>query len=118
MPSSSKCIYKKGKSVGISRIWDFQGDSVVKKLLANAGDKGDTGLIPGSGRSDNGNGIPLKDARLGNPMDRGAWRAIVYGVATKWLKHLSHEDRKVAKFIPKENKREGIIKIVSKIDEI
>ena len=27
----------------------FPGDTVVKNLLANAGDLGDTGLIPGSG---------------------------------------------------------------------
>ena len=32
----------------------FPGDSVVKKLLANAGDTRDVGLIPGSGRSPGG----------------------------------------------------------------
>ena len=55
---------------------------MVKNLLANAGEIGDTGLILGSGRSGNGNVNPLKYACLGNPMDRGAWRAIVYGVVT------------------------------------
>ena len=30
---------------------DFLGDAVVKNLPANAGDPGDVGLIPGSGRS-------------------------------------------------------------------
>ena len=55
---------------------------MVKNLLANAGETGDTALILGSGRSGNGNGNPLKYACLGNHMDRGAWRAIVYGVAT------------------------------------
>ena len=52
---------------------------VVKNLPANAGD---IGLIPGLGRSpEEGNGNPLQYSCLGNPMDRGAWRAIVHGVA-------------------------------------
>ena len=43
---------------------------------------GDLGLIPGSGRSPGeGNGNPLQYSCLGNPMDRGAWRATVHGVA-------------------------------------
>jgi len=54
------------------------GGSVVKNLPANAGD---AGLILGLGRSPGGgNGNPLQYSRLGNPMDRGAWRATVYGV--------------------------------------
>ena len=41
---------------------------------------GDLGLIPGSGRSPGeGNGNPLQYSCLGNPMDRGAWRAPVHG---------------------------------------
>ena len=31
--------------------WRFPGGAVVKKLPANTGDAGDTGSIPGSGRS-------------------------------------------------------------------
>ena len=55
---------------------------VVKNLLVNAGDLRDTGLIPGPGRSPReGNGNPLQYSFLENPMDRGAWRAIVHGVA-------------------------------------
>ena len=43
---------------------------------------GDTGLIPGSGRSPGeGNGNPLQYSCLGNPMDREAWWVIVHGVA-------------------------------------
>ena len=39
-------------------------------------------LIPGLGRSPGGgNGNPLQYSRLRNPMDRGAWRATVRGVA-------------------------------------
>ena len=51
---------------------------MVKNLPANAGA---VGLIPGSGRSfREGNGNPLQYPCLGNPMDRGAWQATVYGV--------------------------------------
>ena len=43
---------------------------------------GDTGLIPGLGRSSaEGNGNPLHYSCLENPMDRGAWRATVNGIA-------------------------------------
>ena len=52
---------------------------VVKNLPANAGD---TGSIPGSGRSPGGgNGNPLQYSFLENPMDRRAWRDTVHGVA-------------------------------------
>ena len=58
---------------------DFPGDSVVKNPCANAGD---VGLIPGLERSPReGNDNPLEYSCLGNPMDRGAWRATVHGVA-------------------------------------
>uniref|UniRef100_A0A452FEZ4 Succinate--CoA ligase [ADP/GDP-forming] subunit alpha, mitochondrial n=1 Tax=Capra hircus TaxID=9925 RepID=A0A452FEZ4_CAPHI len=51
----------------------FPLGSVVKNLPANAGD---TGLIPGSGRSsEGGHGNPLQYSCLGNPSDRGAWWA-------------------------------------------
>ena len=53
----------------------FPGGSVVKNLPASVGD---TGLIPGSGRSPGGgNGNPLQHSCLENPMDRGACWAIV-----------------------------------------
>ena len=39
------------------------------------------GSIPGLGRSPGeGNGNPLQYSCLGNPRDRGAWRAIVHGI--------------------------------------
>ena len=42
-------------------------------------DAGDTGSIPGSGRSPGiRNGNPLQYSYLGNPMDRGAWWATVH----------------------------------------
>ena len=50
----------------------------VKNLPANAGDVGDVGSIPGSGRSPGGgNGNPLQYSCLKNPSDRGAWQATV-----------------------------------------
>ena len=54
--------------------------SVVKN---HAGATGDTGLIPGLGRSlEGGNGNPLQCSCLENPTDRGTWRATVH-VVTK-----------------------------------
>ena len=42
---------------------------------------GDTSSIPGWGRSPRErNGNPLQYSCLGNPMDRGAWQAIVHGI--------------------------------------
>ena len=49
---------------------------------SNAKDVGDAGSIPGAGRSPGErNGNPLHDCCLENPIDRGAWRAAVLGVA-------------------------------------
>ena len=47
---------------------------------------GDPGSIPGSGRSPGeGNGYPLQYSCLKDSMDRGAWWAIVHGVAKSWI---------------------------------
>ena len=44
--------------------------------------EGDPGAIPGPGRSPGiGNSNPLQYSCLENPMDGGAWRATVHGVA-------------------------------------
>ena len=62
----------------------FPGGSEVKASASNAGD---LGSIPGSGRSPGeGNGNPLQDSCLENPMDRGAWWATVHGVAKSWTR--------------------------------
>ena len=59
----------------------FPGDSVVKNPPANAGDMRDSGSIPGLGRSSGGEyGNPLQYSCLEDPMDRGAWLAIVHAV--------------------------------------
>ena len=69
---------------------------VVKNLPANVGDTRDMRSIPGSGRSPGeGHGNPLHHSCLGNPMDRGAWRAIVPSVTKNQtgLKRLSTHTR-------------------------
>ena len=54
---------------------------MVRNLPANTGDMGDTGLIPGLGRSPGeGNGNPLQYSCLENPMAREALRVTVHGV--------------------------------------
>ena len=61
---------------------DFLGGSAVKNTPVNAGD---VGLIPGLVKSfREGYGNPLQYSCLGNPMDRGAWWATVYGVPKSW----------------------------------
>ena len=56
----------------------FPGSSLVREPICNAGD---TGLIPGLGKSPRAeNGKPDKYSCLGNSMERGAWRATVPAV--------------------------------------
>ena len=57
--------------------------SLGKESAYNAGNTaGAMGLIPESEWSpEEGNGNPLQYSYLENPMDRGAWRATVQGVA-------------------------------------
>ena len=63
----------------------FPGGTVVKNLPTTAGQARDMGSTPESGRSPRGgNGNPLQYSCLENPMDRGAWRAPVHGVAKSW----------------------------------
>ena len=51
----------------------FPGGTVVKNLLANAGDAGDVGSVPGLGRfPGEENDYPLQYSGLENPRDRGA----------------------------------------------
>ena len=73
----------------------FPGGSEVESLPDNAGE---TDLIPGSRiSSGEGNGNPFQSSCLVNPMDRGAWRATLHGVAkesamTLWLNN-NHQIR-------------------------
>ena len=60
-------------------LMDFSGGSVDKESACGVRD---LVSVPGWGRSPGGgNGNPLHYSCLENPMDRGAWRATVYGVA-------------------------------------
>ena len=60
----------------------FPGRSDSKESTCNSGDVGST---PGLGRTPGeGNGYPLRYSGLENSMDRGAWQAIVHGVAKSW----------------------------------
>ena len=62
----------------------FPGGSVVKNSLANERDSGDLSSIPRLGRSPGGrNSDPFQYSCLENSMDRGAWQAIVHGVAKR-----------------------------------
>ena len=69
----------------------FLGGSVVKNPPAIAENAGDTGSIPGWGRSPGGrNGNPLQYSCLENPMDGGAWWAAVHGVTKRWIQLSEH----------------------------
>ena len=61
----------------------FPGGSVVKNLLVSAKDAGSN--VPGWGCGEDspegGNGNPLQDSCLRNPMDIGAEQTTVHGVA-------------------------------------
>ena len=62
---------------------DSPSGSVSKESTCNGGDPS---LIPGSGRSlGEANGYPLQYSCLGNPMDRGAWQAMVH-----WVTRVRH----------------------------
>ena len=63
----------------LQNITYFPGSSVGKESACNAGDPG---FDPWVGRSPGeGDGYSLQFSCLENPMDRGAWRAAVQGVA-------------------------------------
>ena len=60
----------------------FPSGSVVTNLPANAGD---AVSIPGWGRfPGEGNGNPLQNSCLGNPMDRGDWWDAAHRVTKSW----------------------------------
>ena len=65
-----------------ARLPSHQGFPSASDSKESTSNVGDTGLIPGSGRSlGGGNGNPLQCSCLGNPMDRGAQWATVHGIA-------------------------------------
>ena len=65
--------------------WGFPGGTVAKNQPANAGNTGDMGLIPWSGKSPReGNVNSFQYSCLNNSMDRGAWKTTVHGVTNSW----------------------------------
>ena len=83
LPHSGLQLYLFYK-VGIMIKGGFPGGSDGEESACNAGDPG---LISGLGRSPGEwHGYPLQYSCLENPMDRGAWRAIVHGVAKSWTR--------------------------------
>ena len=85
--TSFRSLFKRHLLRGLP--WQLSG----KESACNAGD---TGSIPGSGRSPGeGNGNPLQYSCLENPTDRGAWCTIVHRV-TKSQTRLSHWAHTVA----------------------
>ena len=80
LPPDFLCV--KGKSLlsCLACYFGFQASQVAQP--ANAGD---TGSIPGSGRSSGeGSGNLIQYSSLENPMDRETWWATVHGVAKSW----------------------------------
>ena len=75
-----------GEACEYTKTWpltwkSFHDGSVGKETACSGGYIGDVGLIPGSGRSPGGgNGGPLQDSCLENPMDRTARWATVQRV--------------------------------------
>ena len=90
-PSYSSCL---------SRDRASQVAQWVQIPLAIAGDAGDTGSIPGLGKSPGGgHRNPILCPCLENPTDRGAWWATAHGVAKSrtQLKRLSAHTHAVSK---------------------
>ena len=75
LPHTSPCTYL---PLAVPELYqDFPGGAVVKNLPISAGD---AGSIPVWERSPGvGNDNPFPYSCLGNPLDRGAWRATVHG---------------------------------------
>ena len=64
---------------------------MINKQPSNAGDAGEVGWIPGSGRFPEGvNDNPLQYSCLENPMDRGAWWVMVHGVTKSQMLLSTH----------------------------
>ena len=72
-----------------------------KNLPANAGDAGDQGLMPGSGRSPGrGDGNPLQYPCLENSVDRGTcgsgpWGCTESDTTQRWSMNFCVKDREV-----------------------
>ena len=98
----------------------FPNGSMDKESTCNAGDAGDLGSIPVSGRScGDENGNPIQYSCLGDPMDTGAWQARVHGSqgdGHNWVtKHTCTES--IDSITDTVNKRPDIFKMAIEIQE-
>ena len=89
LPQGGACFMPQWMPVLPSSIWPPDSlrscGSVVKSLLASAGDAGDSGSISGAGRSPGGgNGNPFQYSYLEDSRDRESWWAIVRRVTKSW----------------------------------
>ena len=67
------------------KYWLYPGGLMAKNPPASAGDRGDVGLIPGSGRSPGGgHGNPRQYSCQENLVDRGVRQDTVHGVTKSW----------------------------------
>ena len=78
--------------------------SAGKESACSAGDTGDAGLIPGSGRPPGGgNGNPVQYSCLKNSMNRGAWWTTIQRIAKSWTQLINYARKKLlAIFVKKE----------------
>ena len=67
----------------------FPGGSAAQRLFASAGDVRSLGREEPRRRQWH----PLQHSRLGNPMDRGAWRATVCGITKRVAHNLATEQQ-------------------------
>ena len=83
---SLRCVRRVGRQIrGTLRLPESQGGDFKAGREASLFNAGDLGLIPGWGRSPGeGHGNPHQYSCQENPMDRGAWWAIVHGVTKSW----------------------------------
>jgi len=66
-------------------LTDFGDGSASNKSACNTGNTDmRVQLLDLEDPSGEGSGKPLQYSCLENPMDRGAWQAIVHGVAKNW----------------------------------
>ena len=73
--------------INLIYVWVFSMTQQVKNPPAKAGDTGNSGLIPESGRYfRGGNGNSRQYSCLKNPMDRRAWQAIVQWVVKSQIR--------------------------------
>ena len=98
------------KKVRLTSAWSFPGGPSGKEPTCPTGDLRHKGSIPGSGRYPRGgHDNPLQHSCLKSPMDRGAWRATVHGVAQSWtrlsdLARTENTRHRGVKYLPKVTK--------------